>query len=53
MDRSIQPENANVFVKLWNKLFYTGLAEETQYKSQYKDIWMGSLTEASTTGSWE
>ena len=53
MDRSIQPENANVFVKLWNKLFYTGLAEETPYKSQYKDMWMGSLTEASTTGSWE
>ncbi|MCQ2285840.1 MAG: hypothetical protein MJZ76_03065 [Bacteroidales bacterium] len=53
MDRSIQPENANIFQKLWNKLFYSGLAEETQYKSQYKDMWMGSLTEASTTGSWE
>lgn len=53
MDRSIQPENVNIFVKLWNKLFYSGLAEETQYKDQYKNIWMGSLTEASTTGSWE
>lgn len=53
MDRSITPENAGVFSKFWNKIFYNKLAEEEQYKSQYSDIYMGSLTEASTAGSWE
>ena len=53
MDRSITPENAGVFSKFWNKIFYNNLAEEEQYKSQYSDIYMGSLTEASTAGSWE
>lgn len=53
MDRSITPENAGVFSKFWNKIFYNNLAEEDQYKSQYGDIYMGSLTEASTAGSWE
>lgn len=53
MDRSITPENAGVFSRLWNKIFYNNLAEEDQYKSQYGDIYMGSLTEASTAGSWE
>lgn len=53
MDRSIQPENAGFFQKVWSVLFYGNLDEETQYKSQYKDIWMGSLTEASSNGSWE
>ncbi|MCR4681447.1 MAG: hypothetical protein K5636_07565 [Bacteroidales bacterium] len=53
MDRSISPEGAGVFRKLWNKIFYNNLAEEEQYRSQYGDIYMGSLTEASTAGSWE
>ncbi|MBO4488531.1 MAG: hypothetical protein J5741_02605 [Bacteroidales bacterium] len=53
MDRSITPENSSIFKKLWNKIFYNNLAEETQYKALYKDIYMGSLTEASTAGSWE
>lgn len=53
MDRSITPENAGVISKFWNKIFYNKLAEEEQYKSQYGDIYMGSLTEASTAGSWE
>ena len=53
MDRSITPENAGVFSKFWNKIFYNNLANEEQYKSQYGDIYMGSLTEASTAGSWE
>ncbi len=53
MDRSINPENAGVLSKLWNKIFYNGLADEKQYKSQYEDMYMGSLTEASTAGSWE
>ena len=53
MERSLMPENANVFNKLMNKILYTGLADENQYRLQYEGIWMGSLTEASTTGSWE
>ncbi len=53
MDRSISPEGAGVFRKFWNKIFYNNLAEEEQYRSQYGDIYMGSLTEASTAGSWE
>lgn len=53
MDRSITPENAGVLSKFWNKIFYNKLAEEDQYKAQYGDIYMGSLTEASTAGSWE
>ena len=53
MDRSINPENAGVLSRLWNKIFYNNLSEENQYKSQYADMYMGSLTEASTAGSWE
>ncbi|MCQ2270604.1 MAG: hypothetical protein MJZ52_05200 [Bacteroidales bacterium] len=53
MEKSITPANAGAFTKLINKIFYGGLAEETQYRSQYKDIIMGSLTEASTSGNWE
>ena len=53
MDKSITPENAGPLTKLWNKIFYNDLAEEEQYRSQYEAIYMGSLTEASTAGSWE
>jgi len=53
MDKAITPENASPFVKFFNKIFYNGLSEETQYRSQYKDMVMGSLTEASTSGNWE
>ena len=53
MDKSITPDNAGVLTKLWNKIFYNDLADEEQYRSQYEAIYMGSLTEASTAGSWE
>lgn len=53
MDRSISPENSGALKKLWNKIFFNNLSEENQYKSQYGDMYMGSLTEASTAGSWE
>lgn len=53
MDKSITPENAGPLSKLWNKIFYSNLAEEDQYKSLYEPLYMGSLTEASTAGSWE
>lgn len=53
MERSFSSESAGIFSKLWNKIFYGGLSEETQYKTQYEGMYMGSLTEASTAGSWE
>lgn len=53
MDNAINPENAGVFKKLWNKIFYNNLSGEVQYKKQYDPMYMGSLTEASTAGSWE
>ncbi len=53
MERSITPEDAGFFRRVWNKIFYSKLADEEQYRSQYGDIYMGSLTEASTAGSWE
>jgi len=53
MEKSITPENAGVLTRLWNKIFYNDLSSENQYRSQYESIYMGSLTEASTAGSWE
>jgi hypothetical protein len=53
LDKTITPKEANFFSRFWNKLFYSGLAQETQFKSQYKPMWLGSLTDASTSGSWE
>ena len=53
MDRSISPEGAGILSKLWNKIFYNTLSEEKQYREQYADMYMGSLTEASNAGSWE
>jgi len=53
MDKSINPENAGPLTRLWNKIFFNDLESENQYRSQYESIYMGSLTEASTAGSWE
>jgi hypothetical protein len=53
LDKTISPKEAGLFTKLINSLFYTGLAAETQYKSQYKPMWLGSLSDSSTSGSWE
>ena len=53
MDNTINPEGSGLLKKLWNKIFYNNLSEENQYKSQYNPMYMGSLTEASTAGSWE
>jgi hypothetical protein len=53
LDKTISPKDANIFSKIFNKLFYNNLANETQFKDQYKPMWLGSLTDASTSGSWE
>lgn len=53
MDNDIQTNTTNVFKKLWNQLLYSGLSEETIEKNKYKDVIMGSLTEAHTNGNWE
>ena len=53
MQQTIIPENSSAIAKFWNKLLYSGLEEETQYRVQYRDIWMGALDNASVSGSWE
>ncbi|HHT51594.1 MAG: hypothetical protein PHR19_02050 [Bacteroidales bacterium] len=53
MERAISPEGANVFTRFYNYIMYTGLEDETQYRKLYNPMFMGSLTEASTSGSWE
>lgn len=53
MDKSVQPKNINIFSRFYNYLFFNNLHEEEQYRILYKPIWMGSLTEASVSGSWE
>ena len=53
MDESIIPEHESILKKALNHLLFNGLANEEQYKNLYKPIWMGSLTEANTSGSWE
>lgn len=53
MDESIAPQDAGGLKRFYNYIIYNGLAEEEQYKSLYKPMWMGSLTDASVSGSWE
>ncbi|MDR2972296.1 MAG: hypothetical protein LBU83_10260 [Bacteroidales bacterium] len=53
LDKTISPKDANPFIKIINTLFYSGLANETQFKLQYKPMWLGSLNDSGTTGSWE
>ena len=53
MEKSIIPENMGLFKKAINGLIYNGLADEKQYKKLYKDMYLGSLVEANTAGSWE
>lgn len=53
MERTITPEGSGAFKKLWNKIFFNKLSSEKQYRDLYGDMYMGSLTEASTAGSWE
>lgn len=53
MQSSITPNNSSAILKFWNGLLYNGLEEESQYRAQYRDIWMGALDNASVSGSWE
>jgi len=53
LDKSITPKEANFFDKIFNSLFYSGLANERQLKLLYKPLWLGSLTDSGTSGSWE
>jgi len=53
LDRTISPENVGSAKRFFNRIFYGGLAEETQFKARYRPLWLGSLTDASTSGSWE
>lgn len=53
MQQSVSPEGSGSFRRFLNFILYKGLESETQYRNLYKPMWLGSLTEASTTGSWE
>jgi len=53
LERTISPKGTGAFDRLFNQLFYRGLAEETQFKAKYRPMWLGSLTDASTSGNWE
>lgn len=53
MQQTITPENSSAITKFWNGLLYKGLEDESQYRAQYRDIWMGALDNASVSGSWE
>jgi hypothetical protein len=51
--RTISPRGSGTLSRFFNRVFYGGLANETQYKAKYRPMWLGSLTDASTSGSWE
>lgn len=53
MQRSISPKGSGFFKKTLNFIMYNNLENEMQYRNLYKPMWVGSLNEASTTGSWE
>jgi hypothetical protein len=50
MNESILPPDANLFKKALNYVLYHNLSEE---KYAYDPMYLGSLSEASTAGSWE
>jgi hypothetical protein len=53
MDRTITPPESNFFIKGINFVLYNSLEKEEQYRNLYKPMWLGSLNDALTTGSWE
>ena len=53
MNESITPENTGKLKAFFDYLIYGDLENEQQYREQYKDMWLGSLIEANTSGSWE
>jgi len=53
LDRTITPRESSWSDKLFNRVFYSGLAQENQFKAKYRPLWLGSLTDAGTSGSWE
>jgi len=53
MHRAVTPPKSNVFRKGLNYILYNKLDQEDQYRKLYKPMWLGSLTDAVTTGSWE
>jgi hypothetical protein len=53
LDQTISKKEENLLSRFFNKLFYNNLAQDNQYKDQYLPMWLGSLTDASISGSWE
>ena len=53
LNRSLFSKEANWIRKTFNLLFYSNLDKNPPLKSQYGSLWLGSLTDAGTSGSWE
>ncbi|MDR0206542.1 MAG: hypothetical protein LBI45_04720 [Bacteroidales bacterium] len=52
-DQTISNKTINFWGFLFNKMFYNNLDKDIQYIANYSPLWLGSLTGASTSGSWE
>ncbi|MDL2308396.1 hypothetical protein LJC68_02850 [Bacteroidales bacterium OttesenSCG-928-B11] len=50
LDESINPPNTGTFKRFFNFIMYSGLDSDD---NTFNNMYMGSLTESSTTGSWE
>ena len=53
MHRAVTPPKSNFLKKGLNYILYNKLEKEEQYRKLYKPMWLGSLTDAVTIGSWE
>ncbi|MDR2980103.1 MAG: hypothetical protein LBV02_06670 [Bacteroidales bacterium] len=50
LDESINPPNTRFFMRIFNYAMYGGIEDDT---FEAEDMYMGSLEESSTAGSWE
>jgi hypothetical protein len=53
LERTLTPQNANLLSRWVSNLLFNGLTNEKQFINQYQPMWLGSLSDASTAGSWE
>jgi hypothetical protein len=53
LDRTISKKDAGIVTVFFNKLFYNNLTNDNQYKEKFLPMWLGSLSDAATSGSWE
>jgi hypothetical protein len=53
IDQTIYNKTKGFWGVIFNKLFYNNLDIDTHYIANYPPMWLGSLTDANTSGSWE